>query len=554
MANISRSRILFFVTSPRSPIKIVEELALLHKFESKKWNQATQEEYAQLLSSEIETFKPKKDYKSFTARDRVNRAPKSLGFVDLTPVIKITPAGKDFLTEDRENIFLKQLLKFQLPSPYHQDNTNRFNVKPFLEVIRLIRDLDGLSKTELQIFGLQITDFSMYEEVKKRIDGFRKQRLQLKTGRREFVIQTTKREFSRLYHVELRTGKVKIRADTESLDETKFLKTKIRNARDYADACFRYLLLTGLFNFDLKRNYLEVKESRRKEVEFILSSVPRPAIIFVRLGDFKTYLFNSVQPILYWDIPKNIIPELNRLKVSFDAKATTAELKTILRISWKKNYQTTVSKEISTLVEKNDLDEILSVYDAIIEENSDMIEPNLFLEWNTWRALVVLDDGVIQGNFIRDTDGYPVSTALGKQPDILCKYTDFGLIVEVTRSTGERQFATEGEPVPRHLGKVRIGSKNPIYGLFIPIKLNSSTLAHFYSLLRQNIPYYGGCAEIIPMELTHFIALLRKAGGKVNSSQLKIFVENLIKIGKESKTPEDWYLEIQATCEKGFET
>ena len=61
---------------------------------------------------------------AFSARDRINRAPKSLGFVVLSPRISITPAGQALLTSKRkEEVFLRQMLKFQIPSPYHKPTT-----------------------------------------------------------------------------------------------------------------------------------------------------------------------------------------------------------------------------------------------------------------------------------------------------------------------------------------------------------------------------------------------------------------------------------------------
>jgi len=37
----------------------------------------------------------------FGARDRINRAPKALGLVDLKPEIELTAAGEIFLTSNR---------------------------------------------------------------------------------------------------------------------------------------------------------------------------------------------------------------------------------------------------------------------------------------------------------------------------------------------------------------------------------------------------------------------------------------------------------------------
>ena len=54
---------------------------------------------------------------AFSARDRINRAPQALGFINLKPTIQLTDVGALFVQKAREEeIFLRQLLKFQLPS------------------------------------------------------------------------------------------------------------------------------------------------------------------------------------------------------------------------------------------------------------------------------------------------------------------------------------------------------------------------------------------------------------------------------------------------------
>ena len=116
-----RSKSLFFTTSPRTPSKMIPEIRLLHEcFEGKIWNKENQIKYTEELEKmdffEGSTSKEK----DFSARDRINRAPKSLGFVDLNPEIALTEAGKEFVYGHRQQeIFLRQILKFQLPSPFH---------------------------------------------------------------------------------------------------------------------------------------------------------------------------------------------------------------------------------------------------------------------------------------------------------------------------------------------------------------------------------------------------------------------------------------------------
>ena len=162
MANLSKSKALFGFTSPRTIEKIIPEIRILtENFNGKRWsgNQDMQEGFFQTLFDseyyEGETFPSDP---ALAARDRITRAPKAFGFVDLDPKISLTRAGEMLLSEKRlDETFTRQLLKFQLPSPYHtQSRKIEFGVKPYLELLRLIRDLGSLSKTEIALFFSQL--------------------------------------------------------------------------------------------------------------------------------------------------------------------------------------------------------------------------------------------------------------------------------------------------------------------------------------------------------------------------------------------------------------
>ena len=137
MARID-SQILFLTTSPRTPEKMIPEIRLLIDcFAGKKWDSNTQCAFMEILRDEqFFNGKGEKD-PAFSARDRINRAPKSLGFVTLSPVISITPAGEMLLSsKHKDEIFLRQMLKFQIPSPYHKPTARAvsFWVRPYLEL------------------------------------------------------------------------------------------------------------------------------------------------------------------------------------------------------------------------------------------------------------------------------------------------------------------------------------------------------------------------------------------------------------------------------------
>ena len=179
MASLNNNRMLFFTTSPRTPFKMIPEIELLgNNFSGQKWNKCTQVGFIKLLSQEGFFYgKGSKNNLDFSARDRINRSPKALGFVSLNPTIELTEVGKLFVTSKRkEEILLRQLLKFQFPSPFHtqltQGNTD-FWIKPYLEILRLIHHFGTLSFDEVMLFGLQMTSYKMFDDIVKKIEDFR---------------------------------------------------------------------------------------------------------------------------------------------------------------------------------------------------------------------------------------------------------------------------------------------------------------------------------------------------------------------------------------------
>ncbi len=141
MANLSKSKALLGFTSPRTIEKIIPEIRILtdnFRGAIRSGNQDVQKSFFQTLYEseyyEGETFPTDP---ALAARDRITRAPKAFGFVDLNPKISLTKAGELLLSEKRlDETFTRQLLKFQLPSPYHtQSRKVKFGVKPYLELI-----------------------------------------------------------------------------------------------------------------------------------------------------------------------------------------------------------------------------------------------------------------------------------------------------------------------------------------------------------------------------------------------------------------------------------
>ena len=170
------------------------------------------------------------------------------------------------------------------------------------------------------------------------------------------------------------------------------------------------------------------------------------------------------------------------------------------------------------------------------------------LEWNTWRAMTMLDGGNITANLKFDDFGKPMSAAQGNLSDIVCDYGDFMLSVEVTMSSGQKQYEMESESVSRHLGKMKAISKKTCYGLFIAPAINDACVAHFYGLHHLNISFYGGKTVIVPLPLDVFRKMLEdsyKATYTPSPAKVRQFFEKSVEIANSGYDERHWFEEIK---------
>lgn len=552
MANL-RSKTLFFTTSPRTPSKMIPEIEVLWKhFEGKVWNPETQEEYIKRLAKGAD-FQGEGSAKemALSARDRINRAPKALGFVDLKPTINITEPGRRFISGKRtEEVLLRQLLKFQLPSPYHKESKQLkgiFGVKPYLEIFRLIYELGTISFDELMIFGMQLTHFSKFEEIIAEIKQFRRMKAYAKTSYKVFKGEYVRREVEKIYRNDIDGGNIKIRESKhKSID--KFVKTKARNLRDYADACFRYLRATGMVEISQRGHSLSIMPEKKKEVEFFLNNVDRRPIYIDDEEKYKEYLFNASLPVLYADDKTRLIKQISEfLGAEKDLSGKSVEqLKDELAAAIQDKKSTILAQHVKNLKEYKEYNDVMAMFDDI--KSNSLYDTPLMLEWNVWRAMTMIDGGDIRANLKLDDKGQPMSTAQGNMADIICEYGDFNLAVEVTMQSGQKQYEMEGEPVSRHLAKLKKDSGKDAYCLFIAPKINESCIAYFYALHVVNIAFYGGQSVIVPLELDLFINMLEqsyRAAHVPNSRQIRGIFEYSLEQAKRAKDENEWYAKMK---------
>jgi len=189
--------------------------------------------------------------------------------------------------------------------------------------------------------------------------------------------------------------------------------------------------------------------------------------------------------------------------------------------------------------------EITDTYNEIIAD--ELFDAPLMLEWNTWRAMTMIDGGKIKGNFNIDDVGFPLSTAQGNMPDIECDYGYFSLSVEVTLQSGQRQYEAEGESVARHYGQIKKKTGKETFCLFIAPTINAATLAHFYTLNKTDILYYGGKSNIIPLHLEQFMKLIDNSYNYKKYPEPKdiyLLLKEIMKSINTSDNENDWFSKI----------
>lgn len=557
MARID-NKALFFTTSPRTPAKMIPEIRLLHElFEGRKWNSTTQEEFIDSLAqSDFFEGTGSPTDKAFSARDRINRAPKALGFVDLKPHIALTEAGRALISGKRpQEIFLRQLLKFQLPSPYHIENRaieGTFYVRPYLEIMRLVRELEYITFDELKIFAVQLTDYRKFDEVKAAILAFRVEKEAHKGEYKRFVNKVWTDAVMNIYSDNISEGRTRTRETTDA-SLKKFVATKKSNLRDYADACFRYLRYTGIISIAHRSRTITFFPDKLQEVDYILSTVERMPVFVDDETAYKAHLFSATQPALYVDIKENIVDTLMRISEFTRRELINLpieELKDLRDGILQERKEAVITEQVEKIKSYSLYSEIMDTYNEIISD--DIFDAPLMLEYNTWRAMTMLDGGDIKGNFKFDDLGQPLSTAGGNMPDIECDYGDFVLSVEVTMQSGQRQYETEGEPVARHYGQMKSRTGKNAYCLFIAPTINPAALSHFYALNQINIGYYGGKAQIIPLELDQFMRLVDTAYNyqndqrkRPNPHDVQHFLNSAIEQVANSTNETEWSERIQ---------
>jgi len=485
-------------------------------------------------------------------------SPKSLGFAWLAPTATLTDVGLKLVRSRRkEEVFLRQLIKFQLPSPYHKptERAAKFWVKPYLEIFRLVHHFGSLKFDELRLFGLQLTDYRDFDSVVAKIVRFRKEKAKNKGAYRRFYQDAETAELRRIYSDRINAGRTRTR-ETRDASITTFLGIQARNLRDYADACVRYLRATGLVNISHVGKSISIVPEKVEEVVYFLKHTDREPCFVDDLRRYVSYLGSCETPKLLTDDRRSLERRIRKEfpGVSLPGNLDLPSLKDLFADNLERRKNKILATQVKSIKDYRLFEEISETFRRI--KASSLYDAPLMLEWNTWRAMTMLDGGKITANLKFDDFGKPMSTAQGNLPDIYCDYGNFGLTVEVTMQTGQRQYETESESVSRHLARVKAQYNKPTYCLFIAPRINDACIAHFYALHNMNISYYGGTSTIVPLPLELFVRMVdasHEAGFVPDPRHVQRLFERSNALAKTAKNEVDWYAGITGAAANWLE-
>jgi len=387
--------------------------------------------------------------------------------------------------ELEELIFLRQLLKYQIPSPLESSfRVQGFRLRPFRLLLRFLKrareeNLIGLTKFEIALYVITVLDEDDDASFEEAI-------LNIKKFRVDYNAISGKVNKNRFINQHLVEVAAKVALVPDSL-------------LDYADSNGRYALITGLLT--TYGNKLTLSEARLSVVEAILAD----GTSLIPDTDYLGLFYNPDVPSLPTDDLPFLNGEIINLEKQFvdlativgqsavlpdpPGNATIAELQAYeirLRDKLREVREIQFYRNQCTATALDEIQDLLEDIDAGTKTffgGSDYAPA--FLEWAIWRLFLALNEiiGPISRTrgFRIDEDINPIHHAKGGDADLTFTYDSFKLVCEMTLTSGSRQFVAESEPVTRHVFKaIESSSGKPVYGLFVAKKLDPNTIDAFH--------------------------------------------------------------------------
>ena len=458
---------------------------------------------------------------------------------------RLTEPGKALIEKPNiENtIFLRQLLKYQLPSALEKSRTEGFNLRPFRLFLRFLKKahdegMVGLTKDEIGLFVITtLTENDAdFNGAFSKISAFRKEYTSILGG-------TKKRAYA-FQQLEKVANQIGLKPNT---------------LLDYADSNSRYCLMSGLLT--LKGNKIAVSESRVAFInDLLLDKSP-----LLANGEYLQSLYDAKLPLLPTDNSVFLSKEVNDLVSRIQNTASTLSEPYKLPdpptgddVLELQEYEQALRKELKRLRElifyrqQNTvecLDEIQELLENIRDNQlvGGQVYAPAYFEWAVWRLFLAINhfESKVEDTrgFEVDEDMQPIHHAKGGAADLKFEYKDFTLVCEMTLMQGSRQFAAEGEPVTRHVFKaIRDSGDKPVYGLFVAKKIDPNTVDTFHNARYWSDWNMAISTPVVSIEIDHLLNIVEKMQTEtIQVKTLQYLLERIITLQSNFKSGPDWY-------------
>ena len=516
-----------------------------------------------------------KDYEDPPMRGRNSASPLTkFGFALLEKGEKvvITELGKQLLANkyDLQEIFLRMLLKWQIPNPYNQIDykPSDCDLKPFIGTLRLIqyvnqlekannRKAKGISQKEFCLFAPTLLRYSDVEKYAECIVDVRKNLENVAHQERDELWSSTARQFASNF--------------LQSNNQNQIDKL-LNNLKDYGDNAIRYFRLTSYIYIRGNGYFIDLESRRAVEINALLNSEFGTAEKFTTKQEFIDYITDPAKPTLPWDTADKQVEIISRMQqevielqkrhnfplnkyVDSSLLSDSQRTKLIAKLSHRR-------REIHDIVQYTAAQSVEAIegFVSVLDTIYDYERRPLLLEKTTTQCLRALNDAVaIKPQYPIGDDNEPISTAPANTPDIECWYQSFNAICEVTMLTRREQWYYEGQPVMRHLRDFEDQYPDrSAYCLFIAPRLHRDTINTFWTSIKFG--YEGRTQRIVPLTIRQFSQILqilrelRSVGSDLSHTQIKVLFDRVLDLTTHQNDSSKWVNSISNEIQSWRET
>lgn len=466
----------------------------------------------------------------------------------------ITAVGENLIKHPtiEQTIFLRQLLKYQIPSPL--ERTAGLDVRPFRLLLRFLQrahdeGMTGLTKHEIGLFvdTVLTEDATTFETAFVEIRAFR-------NAYDAYHGRVNKMRFAGVeaYKIALRLG----------LAPGTLL--------DYADSSSRYALMSGLLT--IRGNKLAVSAARLPYIMEILAD----GSALLPNANYLHFYYNPEFPLLPTDDPTFLNAEIPQLLAQLHQVADTIR-ETVhltppradMSLSELQDYEQRLRAEIKRVKEiqfyrVQSTDMALEEIEEMLEEIRDgtlyggQAYAPAFFEWSIWRLFLAINHiegeiGKTRG-FNIDEDLQPIHHARGGAADLTFHYKDFIIVCEMTLATGSRQFTMEGEPVTRHVFKaVNANPSLPVYGMFFAKTIDPNTADAFHNARYWQDWNTPVATPVIALDMEQTLGFVRRLRQQpITLEVLHNLLDSILADQAEHLSGPEWYRSYSASVVAPF--